>query len=293
VRNLLRLIPLAAAAFASVATSAPPVDNPEPERCTSPDTVAADDLGVHDDYGAELLDGDALPLTWDDVDSEEQVALMLRLSGGPFAGTPCVDETLTVTARDGEILAAEGRPLVFHAGATGEHLDAVVYLPRLATPPFGVPALLSATVAGKTVRRRLIFAPPYACVRPIPAITWSEAGLGLGDTDDEFVPLGEDEPVAVVETWPGVPELVVRVRAAGATHEAPELCLGDEPLTVRDAEGFELGRARLPGGRLAPDGSRQADVHVLLTRRPAAGERLVVTAPVDGLPQVASVVVAP
>jgi hypothetical protein len=245
------------------------MDYPEPEVCSAPVALATDQVELRDrDTREPFIDGDHLPLGVDEVDGHDVALVRVTVDGA--GASACLAQSIEIVRQGGSILAAERRPIVFHPIA-GE-LEADLALPLSGTPDTDEPVLVRATAGGQTTLRRLVASPGTTCAGLFAGEAWQSATASVDG--------------GVRETWPGVPELAITVRAAGGPvpGETWTSCLGDAPIVVRDAEGFELGRARLPVPRRLRSGDVEGRAVVLLARRPHAGETLHIDVPVTGAP---------
>lgn len=163
--QLVRLLPLAAAAFASVATSSMVEPVPEPNTCqASPGAVAVVDtlelthVVDSNELGpivATYADGDAAVVRYD----YDQPVLVVGLTLTGDAVLECLPQT-TVVSSDGSELAREERPLLTYTydnnNADGERHTGDLELPLGSVPATGEPIDVTVVVGDVTTTVHLI-----------------------------------------------------------------------------------------------------------------------------------------
>jgi hypothetical protein len=126
--TVLRLLPLAAAALASVATSAPPL--PEPDTCSSPPAELSLDLleiGPGDDGNSAFVpfvDGDEIPIVVGGQGSD-MIVLRIRIAGEDAPA--CLPQTTRVLS-GGVQVAGETRPLTTVDAGDGTRVTPPIYM---------------------------------------------------------------------------------------------------------------------------------------------------------------------
>jgi hypothetical protein len=136
-KTALRLLPLALAALASVATSAP-VDPPEPEVCDQvPGAPTIEGLELGKPYTAEwtpFVDGETAAFEIGGQGSPMLVVRLLVLGDGAPA---CLGQSTVMHNAAGEVLAEEVRAIETHELAPGMRATDEIYLPLFFSPQSG------------------------------------------------------------------------------------------------------------------------------------------------------------
>jgi hypothetical protein len=159
--KFLRMLLLAAAALASVATSQVPADPPQNDTCEQPGEPVALDLlqigGSNDDGSFRpYVDGDSIAIQWGDQGSAMFV-IRERIDGDQVP--LCLAQETRVSVPDLGVLAEETRPLYFPEDVGGTaRVSSFIYLPIATVPSAGDTVELSVTAAGLTTTVQLVIA---------------------------------------------------------------------------------------------------------------------------------------